>query len=391
MNNVTLIDRVRTKILLKHPFFASLMYEAKFDLTDNAHIERAGVTADFRVFLNEKWFNQLTVDEGVFVVCHELMHPMLHHFTRCGARHPVLWNIAGDEVINDTLISEGIGKQVDNIVIAPGARSDTTETRYKYLEGRASGSGGDDGDGDGAEAPGGMGRDIIDHTHPSGLGGKRPTLDEARATEQKVRNIVAKAALSAKSRGNMSGALGALIEGIIEVKTPWHEILKHLIDSHVRGSKTWLRANRRYASGGFYLPSVGRDPAMGHLVVGRDISGSVSKQEADHFTGHCAAIIEAVVPEKVTYLEWDTSVAHVQEFEPDDYPPKFSYHIGGGTHAPCAFDWVLERSVDPCVMVMLTDGETDFGQDPGYPVIWVISNPRITAPWGVTIHFEMER
>ena len=94
MNNVTLIDRVRTKILLKHPFFASLMYEAKFDLTDNAHIERAGVTADFRVFLNEKWFNQLTVYEGVFVVCHELMHPMLHHFTRCGARHPVLWNIA---------------------------------------------------------------------------------------------------------------------------------------------------------------------------------------------------------------------------------------------------------------------------------------------------------
>ena len=395
-NNITLLDKVRTKILLKYPFFASLLYDAKMVPVDNPHISRIGVTADMTIYYNEGWFTGLTLDEGVFVVCHELLHPLLHHFTRQGARNRRRWNIAGDEVINDWLITEKIGAQVPDIIIAPGAKAETTEERYRKLEEQAKskkgkGKGqGDAGAGDGEGEPGGIGDDIIDHNHKSGLGGQKPDAAKAKEIEARIRTVASKAALAAKARGNMPGSLAELVEGIIESKTPWHEILRHMIDSYVRGSKTWLRANRRYASGGFYLPSVGRDPAMGHLVIGRDISGSVSEQEAAHFTGHCAAIIEAVVPEKVTYLQWDTRVAHVDEYEPDAYPPKFSFYRGGGTHAPCAFDWVLEQDVSPCVMVMLTDGETDFGQDPGYPVIWVISNKRITAPWGVTIHFDME-
>jgi hypothetical protein len=42
------------------------------------------------------------------------------------------------------------------------------------------------------------------------------------------------------------------------------------------------------------------------------------------------------------------------------------------------------------VFVCLTDGYTDFGQDPGYPVVWCISSD-VDAPWGDNIHFELEQ
>lgn len=45
-----------------------------------------------------------------FIMAHELLHAGLRHGARCGGRHPYLWNIACDFVINGWLIEMGVGE-----------------------------------------------------------------------------------------------------------------------------------------------------------------------------------------------------------------------------------------------------------------------------------------
>ena len=52
---------------------------------------------------------QLSEDEAVFVMAHELLHTGLRHVPRRQGRDPWLWNVACDYVINDWLIEMKIG------------------------------------------------------------------------------------------------------------------------------------------------------------------------------------------------------------------------------------------------------------------------------------------
>ncbi|MBV9280482.1 MAG: peptidase, partial [Chloroflexi bacterium] len=51
----------------------------------------------------------LDADECRFVIAHELLHVGLLHHRRRALRHPFLWNIACDFVVNDWLLQMGIG------------------------------------------------------------------------------------------------------------------------------------------------------------------------------------------------------------------------------------------------------------------------------------------
>jgi predicted metal-dependent peptidase len=68
---------------------------------------------------------------------------------------------------------------------------------------------------------------------------------------------------------------------------------------------------------------------------------------------------------------------------------KLEFYSGGGTHMPAGFDWVAEQGIEPSVFVCLTDGYTDFGEPPSFPVVWCISS-NVEASHGESIHFELE-
>jgi predicted metal-dependent peptidase len=186
----------------------------------------------------------------------------------------------------------------------------------------------------------------------------------------------------------MPAALERMVADLCQVATPWYEILERHMTAAIRTDYSWARPNRRYVSQGHYLPSVGSLPTMGALVVQVDISGSITPQELAHYNGHLKRIVEQCNPQEVHVLYTDAAVQRHDTFEQGE-EIRIQFYSGGGTYMPAGFDYLLDQGIEPDVFVCLTDGYTDFGAPPGYPVVWCISNPDITASHGETVHFEV--
>jgi predicted metal-dependent peptidase len=56
---------------------------------------------------------------------------------------------------------------------------------------------------------------------------------------------------------------------------------------------------------------------------------------------------------------------------------------GGGTQVSCVFEYIKEKKLNLEVVVILSDGYTDFPSAPDVPVFWGITSD-VVPPWGVT-------
>lgn len=380
MSHVTKLDKAKVAIGLDHPFFASILY--KRELVARKDIPTLAVSDRGTIYYNPEFVETLTVPQLVWGLCHEVGHVICQHAIRRGSRDFKKWNYAGDAWINDTLDSCNVGQRIPNTVDMHGSKDKTTEQIYDELPENPNGKGGGSGQGGGGGYMDGdgMGNDILEEGAPL-------SEHEKAEIEAQTKIDIAEAAQVAKAKGKLPGALAEFVADILNPKTPWHEILERYMTDMAKGDYSWARPNRRFMSQRMYLPSVGRVPKLGEVVIQVDISGSVTRNEIAYYNGHLKRIIEQTHPEKVHVIYTDTQVQHHEEFDnPEDV--QVNFYSGGGTHMPAGFDFVAEKGIDPQVFITLTDGYTDFGDDPGYPVIWCISSD-ITAPHGESIHFEM--
>jgi len=373
------MDKAKAQIVLDQPFFASILLRRKLVETDK--VPTLAVNQAGTIYYNNEFTEKLPVPQLVWGLCHEVLHVVGQHASRRGHRNPKKWNYAGDAWINDTLDDAGIGERIPQTVNMPGSKDDTVENIYNALPEQ---DGNDDGKGDFGQSGGsndGLGDDIIE----GGDDGNPMTEDEKREIEGQIKVEIAEAAQAAKMRGKLSGRLQDMVTSILDVKTPWHEILEKHMVSQVKQGQTWRRANRRYQD--VYLPSTDKLPQMGELVIQVDVSGSISKQELDHYNGHLQRIIEQCRPDKTHVLYTDTEVVRHDEF---DCGEEFhlSFFSGGGTDMPAGFKYCAEHGIQPDVFVCLTDGYTDFGEPQDYPIVWCISSD-IEATHGENIHFEL--
>jgi predicted metal-dependent peptidase len=374
---VSKIDKAKAQIVLDHPFFASILL--KKQLKADSSIPTLCVDARGNISYNEKFIDGLTVPQVVWALCHEIGHVIGQHAVRRKHRDAFKWNYAGDAWINDMLDDAGVGQRIDGTVNIRGSKDKTTETIYDTLPDQPKGKNGQ-GDGDGDQWDNGLGHDIKDEDL---------TESEIKEIEANAKVEIAQAAQAAKARGKLSGKLAEIVADIINVKTPWYEILERYMTSKTKQDYTWTRPNRRFIGLDLYLPSMGTEPSMGEVVLQIDISGSVSKREIDYYNGHVSRIMKTCSPSKVHVIYTDTSVQHHEVFD-QGQEVKLSFYSGGGTHMPAGFDYCAEHGIEPEVFVCLTDGYTDFGEQPDYPVVWCISS-EVEAPFGENVHFEMEQ
>lgn len=388
MSHVTKLDKAKVAIGLDHPFFASILY--KRQLVSRKDIPTLAVSNRGTIYYNPEFVETLTVPQLVWGLCHEVGHVICQHATRRGSRDHKKWNYAGDAWINDTLDSCNVGDRIPNTVNMHGSKDKTTEQIYDELPddpqgngksgGKGQGNSGGQGDGEYMQGDG-MGEDIIEEGAPL-------TEHEKNEIEAQAKIDLAEAAQVAKAKGKLPGALAEFVSDILNPKTPWHETLERYMTDMAKGDYSWSRPNRRFMSQRMYLPSVGRVPKLGEVVFQVDISGSITRNEIAYYNGHMKRIIEQTHPEKVHVIYTDTEVQHHDEFDnPEDV--QINFYSGGGTHMPAGFDYIDEKGISPQVFITLTDGYTDFGDAPGYPVIWCISSD-IEATHGESIHFDME-
>ena len=360
------ISKAKTQIVLQHPFWAVILLRRQLILGYN--IPTACINRRSQITINPRWAKDFSVAQLQFLLCHEVGHEVFDHINRRGARNPGKWNRAGDAVINDLLKECKVGEFIEGGVDMPGSKDKTTDQVYNEMP-------------DSDKEPGGIGNDIDDSGSPM-------TSEEIDTHSATLRVELAQAAQAAKMAGKLPGVLEELVADILAVKTPWYDILERHMTAFVSGDYSWARPNRRFIGSGAYLPSTGHKQSMGTVVVQIDVSGSISKTELDYYNGHLSRIIADCSPERVHVIYTDTKVVNHIEFDQDE-EVTLQFYSGGGTHMPAGFDWCAEQGIEPEVFVCLTDGYTDFGEDPGYPVVWCISSD-VVAPYGENVHFEME-
>jgi predicted metal-dependent peptidase len=384
MRQVTKLDKAKAALVLDHPFFASILLRRP--MVARTDIPILGINQRGTIYYNPQAIEGLPVQQIVWGLAHECMHYMGQHVARLGHRNHKKWNHATDAWINDTLTAANVGQTIPGCVDIKGSKEKTCEAIYDELpDNEDKGGGGGGGSGGGQEqsegsAGDGMSEDIMQEGDPM-------TESEIKEQEAHTKIEIAEAAQAAKMRGKMPAALQEFVADIIESKTPWYDILERFMTGMTSADYSWARPNRRFIPSGNYLPSTGKAPTMGEIVVQVDVSGSISKQELDAYNGHLKRIVEQCRPEKTHVIYTDTQVQRHVEFEVGE-EVQLEFYSGGGTHMPAGFDWVAEKGIDPEVMVTLTDGYTGWGSAPDFPTIWCISSD-VQAPYGESIHFDM--
>jgi len=391
------IPKIRSKILLKAPFFGTILMRAP--LVETREVSTAA-TDMRRILYNPDFFDSKTDDEVMFILCHEVLHIAFKHGLRVQNRDRLVWNHAADYAINWILDQLGF-KFPEGGLLDRQYADMSAEHIYDQLaqeqeaDGGGSGdqdgqpgddgqSGGDqpgddDGDGDGqsgggqpmrgAETAGGMGRDLL------------PTDDmtpaEKAEVEQSISQQVAQAANMARMAGKMPGALDRAVTAILHPEAPIEDLLRQFMTACDTDDEDWSRRNRRFAD--VYLPARNSD-AMGEVVVIGDTSGSVREAEINKIAGMVTRITENMRPERVRMVWADAGIAGEQVFERGE-PLDFEPAGGGGTDMRVPLEHV--EQYEPVVVVLVTDGFTPWPQhEPPYPLITCCTEKDIDIPMG---------
>lgn len=365
------LSRACAQLMIKHPFFGSLVYQHEMEITES--VDTAAASADNRMLFNPRFVEKVDPDQLVFLVAHEVMHIVFAHAQRRGNRDHELFNIACDAVINEILISERVGTFIEGGVRMQGAEKETSENIYKALaqnsspgEGNESGGNRKRGEGKGYEGQLSI-KDL-----PEEVAQKTDAEVKAAIAEGKLK--LGQAAAMARMQGKMSGALAGIIDKLLESKLPWYQILERYMVGKADQRYNWSRPHRRRLNIA-YMPSRERYPSMGEIVVGIDVSGSISDREVSQFLGHCKAIFDLCHPKKIYVVYCTTEIEAVDEFDSSEEVVPRKNRWCGGTHMPAIMDWIKDKGIDPDVCVTFTDGETPFPNDNQVPcdLVWVFS------------------
>ena len=123
------IEQIKRKMLIKYPFFGSIVANSSYK-EDNS-LKTAATDGEV-IYYNKNFFENLSSDEQVFVMSHEVCHIAFNHILRSEGKNQKLWNIATDGVINAFLKKDGL-KMVEGGVDIADAINYDAETLYEKL------------------------------------------------------------------------------------------------------------------------------------------------------------------------------------------------------------------------------------------------------------------
>lgn len=126
------IDSIIDRTLIYFPIFKILINNIHF--IENNSIKTACTNGN-TIYYNSLFFQNLSKDEQVFIIAHELMHITLKHLSRLGERNIEIWNYVTDAVINQILKKNGLSL-VEGVIDCPDALSFSAEEYYEIIKNR---------------------------------------------------------------------------------------------------------------------------------------------------------------------------------------------------------------------------------------------------------------
>lgn len=395
-------DNTRVALLYNCPAFAHIFYTL-LDTVKSDHIAMftkdipIAATDGACIMLNPDTFFELSLDERVFALAHEILHCVFNHCAQGygfhkrgeiampdGTKLPyvhTLANVAQDLVINDALIEASIGKfkadWLHDTKIGRGTDSwiDVYRRLFKRVKIK-----------DITVSPGAQ---FDEHLQPGTSSGKDPHTASSERNEQEWQTQVAAAMASAKAQGKLPASLDRMFSEFLEPKVDWTDKIEGIFARKIGGGTyNWRKADRRLIVRDIYAP--GRTGfGAGTVVVAVDTSGSIGQKELDTFFGEMSGILEDVRPQRIINIWCDAAVNRVDEIEDaaDLNGVRMKGAVGGGgTDFRPVFDWVDKQNITVDALIYLTDLQGSFPKEaPEYPTIWGNILKGSTAPWGDVI------
>lgn len=367
------LAKAKTSLVLEHPFIGTIALNTPFVL--DTRVATAATNGKVVLF-NPAFISPLPDEQLKFLVAHECFHPMLEHNFRRGERDQSRWNKAADYVINQLLVDDGVGQFIPGGCLNKSlydAGGGTTDGIYNLLpDDQGDGNGGGGGGGDG-------GTEYDDCLDAEGS----PAEQAQAAAEMKVQ--VAQAAQAAKMMGKMSANMQRLVDGVLQPKVSWVDVLWRFFQKARTDQRTYARPSRIFAAQGLYLPSITGE-VMGEVLFAVDCSGSITPQQISQAAAEITKVFEYFRPTKLHVVYFDSEVAHAEVYVPGD-TLNIRPHGGGGTAFSPVFRYAEQHGIEPVACVFLTDLYcSDFGPEPDYPVLWV-SDGADKAPFGEVIQW----
>lgn len=371
-----MLSRVKIKLMETKDaaFFTTLCFSMKHVWDDGPDNDTAACDGH-KVYWNPTFFmDQLVdIDERLFVMIHEVMHPALMHLdpVRSLDKDPDLWNIACDHVINLMLIDRGFKMPTKIRGHAdPRFRGMSAEEVYKILKAEASGGGGKPA--------------MVDLRKPQ-------TKEEEAKLREHIQDIVVQASIASRSAGDRPGSIPGeieiMLERLLNPKLPFGKLLRNWFQSFAKNDFSMKRPNRRFFPK-HYLPSLWSESLM-DFACAIDVSGSTQGYQFQFFVSELAGIFRTLKPQCITLLLFDTDIKSVHRIHSVEELKRVEFTGLGGTRIQPVIDWANENK--PQGMLVFSDGEFRWpGVETKVPTVWVIhDDPSWTAPFGRVITYEM--
>ena len=406
---VEVYDRIivaRVGLLLRHPFFGNMATRLRILAADD-WLPTAAVDGR-NLYYNTQFFNAMDNKEIEFVIAHEILHCVFDHLGRRGDRHPMLYNIAADYLVNNVLVRDRIGttpKIVDcfqdfkydgwsSEQVYDELYKDAEERGQKMIEemGELLDEHLDPEDGEGnADGDAGEEKDA----NGNSVSKKKPKYSKEEA--QKIKDEIKEGMMSAAQAagaGNTPGEVQRMIKELTQPKMNWREILRQQIQSTIKSDYTFMRPSRKGWHTGAVLPGMNFDETI-DIAVALDMSGSIGNSQAQEFLSEVKGIMDEYKDYKIKLWCFDTNVYNEQDFSADGGEDLLDYNIygGGGTDFDANWTYMKEQDIQPKKFIMFTDGYPfgSWGDEEYCDTVFVIHShhdKNLEAPFGVTTHYE---
>jgi predicted metal-dependent peptidase len=444
------MKKTRMRLVLDYPFFGNLALTLK--LIQDPTCKTFSTNGKW-IKYNPDFVAELTPAERMFVYQHEICHVILgHHFRRQG-RNYELWGVAADYAVNAMLQKMlktktpmgGLYKSKYENMSAEKIYADLKKEFEEQIQQMISDAGQDQPpdadqggttpeppwDHQGGTTPGppwdhqdskpgnnqGQSDSKIDQTKQE-IDQKQSTSDHKMQTLEEMINksqqcgtvedapedlseievkaqVVAAHRTTEKYAGHGSQEIiRNIVDEITSNKIPWQDLLANFLTESCNSRYDWMRPNHRYSFGDVIMPSLRARDAI-NMVIVFDTSGSVNDDEIKEFLAEVQTLINSIDYEKIHCISCDTKIHNPKEFfqhEQLDYKAVG----GGGSHTKPVWEWIANEGLTPACVIYFTDLEIFsgfWGDDPGYPVLWIgrFFRPSKPVPFGEKVLIKDRR
>ena len=375
------LQAARVRAAYQRSYFAPALFTLIPVATDL--IGSMAVDAHWRLYYNEEWVAQHTVEENATLLIHEVGHLLRDHEARkkaAGLTDHRRWNTAGDCEINDDLHAEGLPLPGDPpLPFKYGLESGATAETYYTQLARSPSDNNDCGSGAHGE------RRFWELPSDDAEGGT-PGVDRLKA--ELVRHEVARRIDEISTfAGDVPPAWRRWATATLAPKVDYLATIRYVVRRALREStvgrydRTYRRPHRRQACyGEFLMPSFHQPrPRPGFLI---DTSSSMEDSHLARALAELGGLIRQLgYGAEVVVMSCDAAVRDARKVFG---AAQVELYGGGGTDMDAGLRAFAERTHDPIdLLVMVTDCHTTWSDEvPPFPVITIRVGDGAPPPWG---------